>query len=261
MLLFIAGLVIGVFLTLPIGMILLKMKMAKRHLETFEELNRLAGGLAHEIRNPLSTIKINLKLISEDLDKSDSKLARPLRKIAIVQKEADRLEKILDDFLRFAGKTELQAAIIDVNELISDMVDFYMPQALSHSITMRFGRSREKLMCSVDIVMFKQVLLNLFINSQQAMPSGGELLIKTYRKRNEAVIEVGDTGTGIEPDKIDKLFEAYISSKPSGSGLGLPTARKIIAQHGGSIIVSSEIGKGTLFTIALPLHKEQDLNG
>jgi signal transduction histidine kinase len=234
--------------------------MADSNLELFEELNRLIGGLAHEIRNPLSTIKINLKLISEELDKNDTKLARPLRKIAIVQKETDRLEHILDDFLRFAGKTELQPVITDLNEMVSDLVDFYMPQALSHSITMRFGPAKDRLMCRVDIVMFKQVLLNLFINAQQAMPAGGELIIKTYKKSNDAIIEVGDTGTGIEPERIGKIFEPYVSYKPAGSGLGLSTAKKIIAQHDGSISVSSEIGKGTLFTISLPLYKEQDLN-
>lgn len=229
--------------------------------DTVEQLSRLTGGLAHEIRNPLSTIKINLKLISEDLDKNDTKLARPLRKIAVVQKEAERLERILDDFLRFAGNTELQPVIADINELISDMVDFYMPQALSHSITMRFGPAQGRTLCKIDIVMFKQVLLNLFINAQQAMPSGGELLIRTYKKDDEAVIEIGDTGTGIEPERIEKIFDAYVSSKPSGSGLGLAIAKKIVGLHGGSIKVRSELGKGTLFSILLPIYKEQDLNG
>lgn len=226
------------------------------HSEAIEELSRLTGGLAHEMKNPLSTIKINLKLISEDLDKNDPKLARPLRKLAVVQKETDRIAQILDDFLRYAGRTELQPVTADVNELVGDMVDFYMPQAQSHSITMRFGPCKERLLCRVDTVMFKQVLLNLFINAQQAMADGGELIIRTYKKKNDAVIEIGDTGTGIEPERIDKIFDAYYSSKPSGSGLGLPTAQKIIAQHGGSIAVSSEIGKGTLFTIHLPLMNE-----
>jgi signal transduction histidine kinase len=226
------------------------------HSEAIEELSRLTGGLAHEIKNPLSTIKINLKLISEDLDKTDQKLARPLRKLAVVQKETERIERILDDFLRYAGRTELQPVTADVNELVGDMVDFYMPQAQSHSITMRFGPCKERLMCRVDTVMFKQVLLNLFINAQQAMADGGELIIRTHKKKSEAVIEIGDTGTGIEPECQEKIFDVYYSSKPSGSGLGLPIAQKIIIQHGGSIAVSSEIGRGTLFTIHLPLIKE-----
>jgi two-component system, NtrC family, sensor histidine kinase HydH len=226
------------------------------HSEAIEELSRLTGGLAHEIKNPLSTIKINLKLISEDLDKTDSKLARPLRKLAVVQKETDRIERILDDFLRYAGRTELQPVTADINELVGDMVDFYMPQAQSHSITMRFGPCKERLMCRVDNVMFKQVLLNLFINAQQAMADGGELIIRTHKKKSEAIIEIGDTGTGIEHEWQEKIFDVYYSSKPSGSGLGLPIAQKIIIQHGGSIAVSSEIGRGTLFTIHLPLIKE-----
>jgi two-component system, NtrC family, sensor histidine kinase HydH len=224
--------------------------------KAIEELSRLTGGLAHEIKNPLSTIKINLKLISEDLDKTDPKLARPLRKLAIVQKETDRIERILEDFLRYAGRTELQPATTDINELVGDMVDFYMPQAQSHSITLRLGLSKERLMSRVDIVMFKQVLLNLFINAQQAMPMGGELIIRTYKKGNDGVVEIGDTGTGIEPERLEKIFEAYYSSKPSGSGLGLPIAKKIISQHDGTIGVSSEMGKGTLFTIRLPLIKD-----
>jgi two-component system sensor histidine kinase HydH len=233
--------------------------MPNRHPESLEELSRLTGGLAHEIKNPLSTIKVNLKLISEDLDKNDPKLARPLRKIAIVQKETDRLGQILEDFLRYAGRTELQPVTADINELVGEMVDFYMPQAQSHSITIRLGPCKERLMCRVDIGMFKQVLLNLFINAQQAMPMGGELIIRTHKKEKDAIVEIGDTGTGIEPERIEKIFDAYYSSKPSGTGLGLPTAKKIIAQHGGSIAVGSEVGRGTMFTIHLPLHKTQGL--
>ena len=151
---------------------MLRKKEQNSHSEAIEELSRLTGGLAHEMKNPLSTIKINLKLISEDLDKNDPNLPGRFARLAIVQKETDRLEQILDDFLRYAGSTELQPVTADINELVGDMVDFYMPQAQSHSITMRFGPCKERLMCRVDIVMFKQVLLNLFINAQQAMPGG-----------------------------------------------------------------------------------------
>jgi two-component system, NtrC family, sensor histidine kinase HydH len=225
-----------------------------------EELSRLTGGLAHEIKNPLSTIKVNLKLISENLDKNDPKLAGAFRKIGVIQKETDRLEHILGDFLRYIGKTELQPVIADVNEVVGDMVDFYTPQAQIHSITMRFGPFKDKLICRVDIVMLKQVLLNLFINAQQAMPAGGELIIRTYRKNDDAIIEVGDTGTGIASEMRDRIFDVFYSSKTSGSGLGLAIAKKIISGHKGSISVNSEVGKGTLFTISLPLSKLQGVN-
>lgn len=221
-----------------------------------EELSRLTGGLAHEIKNPLSIIKINLKLISEDLASSkDENTARASRKIAVVQKETDRLEQILEDFLRYIRKTELHPASIDVNKLIVDMVDFYSPQAISRTITIRLSLCSGPLMCFADSNSLKQVLLNLFINAQQAMPGGGELMLRTQRTNNEAVIIVSDTGKGIAAENLEKIFEAYYSTKAGGSGLGLSASQKIIEAHKGKIKVDSIVGKGTSFTILLPLEK------
>ncbi len=249
-----------------------KIREAKKtHSKELEELGRLTGSLAHEIKNPLSTIKVNLKLIKEELESSDfaefsktgsegssRKLARAIRKIAIVQKEADRLEQILDGFLRYIGRAEPQMARVDVNELVGDMVDFYSPQVHNCSITIRLGLHREPLICKIDADMLKQAILNLFINAQQAMSGGGELIIKTSRQEGYAVIQIGDTGVGIAPDRLPRIFEAYYSSRPEGKGLGLPTTRKIIAAHNGAISVDSQQGKGTLFTIKLPLAAEGD---
>lgn len=222
-------------------------------------MGKLTGQLAHEIKNPLSTIKINLKLIAEDLGDlsggiSDEKRSeRALRKINVIQKEADRLDQILDDFLRYADKTELQLARVDINELVSDMVDFYSPQAHSYSITIRLGLCNKPLVGRFDTDMLKQVMLNLFINAQQAMKDGGELIVRTDRHDNDAVIEVSDTGSGIDPDKLPFIFDAYYSSRPQGSGLGLPTAKKIVEAHNGTLNVNSEPGKGTSFIIRLPV--------
>ena len=238
------------------------------HLKQLEELSKLTGGLAHEIKNPLSTIKVNLKLISEELAEADSTesggkisdkrsrmFARALRKIAVIQKETDRLEQILDGFLRYVGRTELQLASVDINSLISDMVDFYSPQAHSHSITIHQGLCGEQLVCKIDADMLKQVILNLFINARQAMSGGGELIIRTARQKEEAQIQISDTGSGIAPNKLPRIFDAYYSSRPQGSGLGLPTAKKIVEAHKGTITVDSEPGKGTSFTIKLPLQR------
>lgn len=239
------------------------------HLRELEELARLTGGLAHEIKNPLSTIQISLKLISEELEgsnvaelgkmgpeRSNRRFARALRKIAVIQKETDRLEQILDGFLRYVGKTELQLARVGLNGLISDMVDFYSPQARSHSITIRQGLCNEPLICKADADMLKQVILNLFINAQQAMSDGGELMIRTDRQDKDAIIQISDTGSGIAADKLPHIFDAYYSSRPQGSGLGLPTAKRIVEEHNGTISVDSEPGKGTLFTIRLPVETE-----
>ncbi len=221
-----------------------------------EELSKLTGGLAHEIKNPLSTIKVNLRLIAEEAPPAHEDSPRWLRKIAVVQKETDRLGQILDDFLRYIGKPELQTNSVDVNELISEMVDFYAPQARTNNVTIRLGLAETPLVCKIDRDMIKQLILNLFINAVQAMPSGGELIIRTRMLGPNALIEISDTGCGIEPDKIDKIFDAYYTSKPGGSGLGLSTARKIAMAHNGSISVDSQPGKGTSFTVSLPLQDD-----
>lgn len=236
----------------------------QKHKWNVEELSRLTGALAHEIKNPLSTIKVNLKLIKEDLENSaklsrtgigegDQRFARALKKITVIQKETDRLEFILDGFLRYINGTELQLVRADINEIICDMIDFYSPQAFTHSITIRQGLHNQPLTCQVDAGMLKQAILNLFINAQQAMNKGGELIVKTFILDNHAVIQISDTGSGIAPDRLPGIFDAYCSLRPHGSGLGLPTVKKIVEAHKGTISVDSELGKGTSFTIKLPL--------
>ncbi len=222
--------------------------------DRLEELSRLTGGLAHEIKNPLSTIMVNLKLICEDLDAAGSDdAARQLRKIRVVQKETQRLHQILDDFLRYIGKPELNLARCDINRLIGEMADFYSPQAQTNDITIRRGLADGPIFCDVDSDLLKQVILNLFINAQQAMPDGGELIIRTSADSQNAFIEVSDTGRGIAPDKLDKVFQAYYTSKSDGTGLGLSTAAKIVKAHKGTISVDSQMSRGTSFTIALPI--------
>jgi signal transduction histidine kinase len=239
-----------------------------------EELGRLLGVLAHEIKNPLSTIKVNLRLIDEYLqtghtEDTDQRLARARRKLAVIDKEATRLEQILDGFLRFADRTQPQLIPLDINVLLGDMIDFFLPQALAHSITLRQSLCKEPLVCPVDAAMFKQAVLNLFLNSQQAIGVGGgstpstplrtgtlatgELMVRTTRAGQSAQIQISDTGKGIPADRLANIFEPYQSTRPDGSGLGLATVKKIIDAHKGTITVVSEPGKGTAFTIILLL--------
>jgi two-component system sensor histidine kinase HydH len=235
-----------------------------------QENSQLVGQLAHEIKNPLSTIKINLKLIAEDLQAlrdrnirpssgteqpDEPNLASTLRKINIIKKEADRLEQTLDNFLRFTDSIQPQLSKVDINNLVSDMIDFYTPQAISHSIVTRQILYPKPLICRIDANLLKQALLNLFINAQHAMENGGELLIRTERSNSFAVIVVSDTGVGIEPEGLSKVFEGF-SIRPGGRGLGLPIVKKIIDMHNGTIAVESLSGKGTSFTIKLPLSKQ-----
>ncbi|MFH1616103.1 MAG: ATP-binding protein [Planctomycetota bacterium] len=260
MLLFLAGFCIALAVLTPVCWLIRRTGRGRDNAvqkqsgpDQLEELSLVTGGLAHEIKNPLSTIKVNLKLAAEDIGGREHNSARALRKISVIQKETDRIEKILDDFLRYVGKTELNSSSVDINELMSDMIDFYSAQAAEHSITIRQGPAVQPLICKADPVMLKQVILNLFINAQQAMPNGGELIIRTSRQADDIVIEISDTGVGIDKDKLGLIFKAYYSTRLSGSGLGLSTAKKIVEAHGGAMTVNSEPGKGTSFLIKLPL--------
>ncbi len=226
--------------------------------QQLESLSRLTGELAHEIKNPLSTIKINLRLASEQLqrafdrDKDNDQVGQALRKVGVVRKETDRVEQILEDFLQYIKNPELQLESTDLNEHVGEVIDFFMPHAHTHRITLRSRLHSEPLICRIDSDMIKQVLLNLFLNAQEVMAEGGELIVETGKQGDGVFIRVSDTGCGIAPADLERIFEPYYSSKQGGSGLGLATAERIVEAHHGRIRVDSAPGKGSAFTIELP---------
>ncbi|MDI6447909.1 sensor histidine kinase [Anaerobaca lacustris] len=267
-----SGVILTLLIVVPAAALLLRRARRREtaaraaKVDSDETLTRLTGELAHEVKNPLSTIKVNLKLTREALEGIDFREAQKLaldrcqhslsgakRKITIIEKETDRLEQIVDGFLCYVKRPDLQLATMDLNELVGDMVDFYLPQACSHLLTLRHSLAGEPLVCRVDAGALKQVLLNLLINAQQAMEAGGELMVRTHRRSGKAVVEISDTGRGIPAEKLPTLFRPYHSSRSGGTGLGLATAKKIVESHGGTISVHSEPGKGSQFTIELPL--------
>lgn len=269
---FIGGVILTLAIVVPVAAILWRRQTRPpsseqvRDSDTDSELSRLTGELAHEIKNPLSTVKVNLALAREALEdidlvdvqggvleKSRHGLSSAVRKITVIQKEADRLEQIVDGFLKYVRRPDLQLATVDLNELVGDMIDFYSPQAASHALTLRHTLAPGPLMCRVDAGALKQAMLNVFINAQQASEGGGELMIRTSRCKNRGVLQISDTGRGIPADKLSMIFRPYYSSRAGGTGLGLPTAKKIIEAHNGTITVHSEVEKGTSFTIEIPL--------
>ncbi|MCL2700733.1 MAG: ATP-binding protein [Phycisphaerae bacterium] len=226
--------------------------------EQLIELGQLAGGLAHEIKNPLSTIHVNLTLLAEDLSRGPQPPdARMLRRLGAVQTEAARLKDILDDFLRFAGRMELTRETVDLRRAVQELTDFFAPQADAARVVLRTQLPEQPVRVSVDVNLIKQALLNLMINALQAMPEGGELMLKISTSpaasRDDCCVEVIDTGTGIAPENLPRIFQVYYSTKTQGTGLGLATTQRILREHGGTITVQSEPDKGTRFLVQLPL--------
>lgn len=222
--------------------------------ERLAELGALTGGLAHEIKNPLSTVQLNLQLLREDLPAADPTYPRLVNRLDTVRKETSRLREILDDFLRYAGQVELDRKPVDLNTLVEELVDFFSPQAQLQRVQLRLQRPGEPVTVMIDERLIKQAVLNLMINALQAMPaSGGEIILSVKLEGRWVVLDVIDTGQGIPAESQSKIFDAYYSTKKGGTGLGLAITRRLVEEHGGQITVSSEAGTGTDFTIRLPV--------
>jgi signal transduction histidine kinase len=222
--------------------------------ERLAELGTLTGGLAHEIKNPLSTVQLNLQLLREDLDPHNPAYGRVINRLATVQRETGRLKDILDDFLRYAGKIELERRPVELNRLLEELVDFFTPQAQLQRVQLRLKKSPDEVVVKADPRLLKQAVLNLMLNAVQAMgEKGGELILSAGRMDGQACIDVIDTGGGISPEVRDRIFDAYYSTKKGGTGLGLAMTRRIIQEHGGRVTLRSEMGKGTDFTLHLPV--------
>ena len=219
----------------------------------YARILHLAGGLAHEIKNPLSTIGLNMELLAEDLAQAETPRERRARgRIEVVQKECRRLQRLLDDFLNFAKVRPGKLEPTDLNETVEEVLDFIGPSAeQAHIEVIRYlDPNLPRVM--LDREAFHGALLNLLINAQQAMPDGGELMVRTTTAGPLVALYLVDTGCGMDERTASRMFEEFFSTKPGGSGLGLPTTAKIIAAHGGRISVESELGHGTKFTVELP---------
>jgi signal transduction histidine kinase len=237
-------------------------EITRRLRAQYAEISQLAGGLAHEIRNPLSTVKLNLDLLAEDFHNPDTPRDRRVReRVERLRHEVDRLWDIVENFLQFARAGDLKFAPTDLNALVEELKDFYEPQAATQTIVIRTHFAADLPPIKLDANLFKQAIFNLVLNAQHAMPAGGELIVTTRREGSELVLDVIDTGSGMPEDVRARIFDAFFSTRPGGSGLGLPTTRKIVEAHGGSIHVQSEPGKGSQFTVRLPVPKEPLQNG
>jgi signal transduction histidine kinase len=245
--------------------------------EQYAELTELAGGFIHEIKNHLSTLGLNLQLLAEDFQEPESQRERrALTRVQRLQAECQRLVNVANDFLRFARIKDLERVPTALGRVIEEMIDFFGPTARTANIEIKSYLPADLPPVALDRDLFKQALLNLMLNAEQAMPGGGELTVQAQRIAEcngqsaecaEAVeLSLIDTGVGMTPEVRAKVFQPFFSTKQDGTGLGLPTTRRIVEAHGGTLDVESEVGRGTKFTVRLPacgpdLRKEKGGDG
>jgi len=223
-------------------------------------LGTLASGLAHEIKNPLSAMSVNLAMLREDLEGTDTpREQRMLRRVGLVEREVGRLEEILEGFLKFARGYHLKPVPSSVNALVREVVEFWAAKAAAAGVDVQLVLEPDLPDVPIDPTYVKQALLNLLNNAFDALTQrppaekdGREqILVCSRRAKGGVDLLVIDNGPGIPIDARDHIFEPYFSTKQGGSGLGLPTARRIVEELGGTLTFDTESDRGTSFRLHL----------
>jgi len=234
----------------------LALEQRVRGAEKLAALHTLSAGVAHELRNPLSAVDLNLQLLEEQLQEENRLTPTTTQYLKVLNAETRRLTAILDNFMKFARPGSLQFHQFDVKGVIAHIASLLQHEAEERRIHLRMTLAEEMPMIVGDETQISQALLNVVVNAFQAMPDGGvvEIMAAPVRVSDKAWVEmiVRDTGLGIKSEDVSRLFEPFFTTKVNGSGLGLAIAYRILQDHKGDIKVSSTPGSGTSVVIKLP---------
>lgn len=220
-----------------------------RQSEKLAVIGELAAGTAHEIRNPLTSVKGFIQLLDRKYANDDPEK----QYFRIILSELNRVNDIIREFLLLSKPTDPNLRLIDVNTVMEDIRTLMSSDALLHSIDLEFRLSDQPAVCVIDVEQIKQVFINLIRNSFEAIGLNGKLAIRIAVVDNHCEIEFADNGPGIPQEVMARIFEPFYTTKEEGTGLGLTVSYRIIQNHGGTILVDSEEGKGTTFKVKLPL--------
>ncbi len=217
--------------------------------ERLAALGRVTAGVAHEVKNPLNSMRLWLENLKESLPAGDGV---PRQAVAVLDSEIDRLDSVVKRFLDFMRSQELRLEETNLDELLEEVSAIARPQMERAHVQLE-KRYADLPPVRVDRPLLTQALLNLVFNAIQAMPSGGTLTLGLERRGESAEIRIEDTGQGIAPELRGRVFQLFFTTRPGGSGIGLASAYKAIQLHDGSIDFDSQVGRGTTFRIELPL--------
>jgi PAS domain S-box-containing protein len=219
--------------------------------ERLAAVGRITAGVAHEVKNPLNSMRLWLENLKESLPAESDPEAQ--QAVQVLDKEIDRLDAVVKRFLDFTRPVELKLEATNLAELLRDVMSVSRPQLQKAGIETDELQDNGVPEVWADRDLLKQAVLNLVLNAAEAMPSGGELHVELTRRGEMAEISVADTGKGIPIENQQKIFQLFFTTRPGGSGIGLATTFRIVQLHNGSIDFHSEIGRGTTFRIELPL--------
>lgn len=223
-----------------------------------EALIRLAAGVAHEIGNPLNSIQIHLELLRQEIKSLSGKRGEGLRKtIDVIRAETRRLDQIVRAFLKTARRPALCFRKDSVNDILSETLEVLRPEMSEHNVQCALRLTKNLPEFLLDRDRLQQAFINLIKNAIEAMPKGGELRAATGFKEWVCLVSFEDKGRGIEAKHLPHIFEPYYTTKSEGSGLGLSQVDLTVREHGGRIEVDSKPGRGSIFTLLLPIRLER----
>jgi len=222
-------------------------------------IGELAANIAHEINNPLTTVLGFASFLTERLKPEDSMR----EELGLIQEEASRARDIVRDLLQFSRQRDFSPESTDVNIVLEQVIAMVRRQGALNAITVEERYAEDLPAVEVDVSRIKQVFLNIINNAVYVMPNGGALTIRTETANGGVKIAFEDSGPGIAPEHRDRIFDPFFTTKPevSGTGLGLSVSLGIVQSHGGTIEVETEVGRGSTFTISLPMRLEDESAG
>jgi PAS domain S-box-containing protein len=219
--------------------------------ERLAALGRITAGVAHEVKNPLNSMRLWLENLKESLPAEQDSASQ--QAVQVLDKEIDRLDAVVKRFLDFTRPMDIQLEATQLADLLKEVLEIAQPQLLKSNIQLAQLLPIDVPEVYVDRALLKQAVLNLVLNAAEAMPNGGQMRLVLSRRGEMAEITVGDTGKGISPENRQKIFQLFFTTRPGGSGIGLASTFRIVQLHNGSIDFTSEVGRGTTFRIELPL--------
>jgi PAS domain S-box-containing protein len=219
--------------------------------ERLAALGRITAGVAHEVKNPLNSMRLWLENLKESLSFESDGASQ--QAVQVLDKEIDRLDQVVKRFLDFTRPMDVRLEATQLADLLKEVLEIAKPQLQKSNIQLAQLLPIDVPEVYVDRALLKQAVLNLVLNAAEAMPNGGQLRLVLSRRGEMAEITVGDTGKGIPPENQQKIFQLFFTTRPGGSGIGLASTFRIVQLHNGSIDFTSEVGRGTTFRIELPL--------
>ncbi len=220
-------------------------------------MGQIAANMTHEIRNPLEAMSGAVEILSSEL-----KLSADSRdSVSILREEIRNLDDYLNQYLDFARPVPVNPVSTNVNLLVEDCLVLLRPLLRKKQVRIATELAEGLPSCRLDVNQLKRVIVNIVLNSIEAIPDGGTLQVATRSRTGKVEIAVQDSGEGIREEDLPRVFDPYFTTKSSGSGLGLPLSKMIVEQHDGTIFIESRPGRGSIVTVSVPVESEETLNG